>query len=150
MLQQWWSKIENNTAVMCFIIYFQFGVWGRPESLNLLWRKLLWQRKWYLRKKLTIFEYRRERNISIYIWLTFSLSNFSWIKQSHLEEFSNTKLRAWILVYDRALRNKADFASPLNNVSNVKIYDLLVFVVILLFSSICCYLKIACSGDIHF
>ena len=50
MLQRWWSKIENNTTVMCFIIYFQFGVWGRPESLHLLWRKLLWQRKWYLRK----------------------------------------------------------------------------------------------------
>ena len=24
----WWSKIEKNTAVMCFVIYFQIGVLG--------------------------------------------------------------------------------------------------------------------------
>ena len=72
MLPHWWSKIENNRTVMCFLIYFQIDVWGRPEFLNLLWGKLLWQRKWYLRKNWPFFKYRGDRNISIYIWLTFS------------------------------------------------------------------------------
>ena len=65
------------------------------------------------------------------------ISNCRWIKQSHLRKFSNEKLRAWILVNDGTLGNKADFASALDNVNNVKISDLLEFVIILLFSSIC-------------
>ena len=106
-----------------------------------------------LKKKLTIFEYWRDRNIGIYMCLTFSHDvtlNFSWTKQRHLEKFSNEKLRAWILVNDGSLKNKADFASALDNVNNVKISDLLAYVVILLFSSICSHLKITCGGDVHF
>ena len=134
---------------MWFVIYFQIGVWGRPESWNSCGETSVTE-KVVLKKKLTIFEYRRDRSIGIYIWLTFSLSNFSWIEQSHQEKFSNTKLRAWILVNDGILRNKDDFISALDNVNNVKTSDLLAFVVILLFSSISSHLKIAFGGDVHF
>ena len=59
-------------------------------------------------------------------------------------------MRAWILVNDVTLGNKADFPSAVDNVNNVKISDLLAFVVISMFSSICSQLKIACDGDVHF
>ena len=136
---------------MWFVIYFQIGVWGRPESWNSCGETSVTEEV-VLKKKLTISEYRRDRSIAIYIWikLFMNLSNFSWIKQSHREKLSNTKLRAWILVNDGILRNKADFVSALDNVNNVKISDLLAFVVILLFSSICSHLKIAFGGDVHF
>ena len=56
----------------------------------------------------------------------------------------------WILVNDGTLMNEADFASAIDNVNDVKILDLLAFVVILLFSSIYSYVKIACGGGVHF
>ena len=154
MLPQWWGKIENNATVKCFVTYFQIWVWGRPESLNLLWGKLLWQKKWYLRKTDHFWILKRQKHwhlhmTDLFTWRKY-ISNFSWIKQSHLEKFSNTKLRAWILVNDGTLRNKADFASALDNVNNVKISDLLAFVAMLLFSYFCFHLKIACGGDVHF
>ena len=108
---------------MCLIIYFQVGVWGRPESLNHLWGK-----HWHVHVS------------DLFTWRKY-MSNFSWIKQSHLGKFNNKKLRALILVNDGSLKNKADFASALDNVNNVKITDLLAYVVILLFSSICSHVK---------
>ena len=39
--------------------------------------------------------------------------------------------------------------STLNNVNNVKIFDLLAFVVMFLFSSICSHLKLVCGGGLH-
>ena len=57
------------------------------------------------------------------------------IKQSHLKKFSNKKLLTSTLVNDGTLRNTAEFASALSNVSNVKIFDLLAFLTMLLFSS---------------
>ena len=50
---------------------------------------------------------------------------------------------------DGTLRNAVDFSSAFSNVNNVKISDLLAFVVMLLFSSICSQLKIACGGDVE-
>ena len=59
-------------------------------------------------------------------------------------------MRPSILVNDETLSKKVDFASAHDNANNDKISDLLAFVVILLFSSICSHLKIACGGDVHF
>ena len=78
-----------------------------------------------LKIKLTIFEYQRDRNIGIYI-----------IKQSHPEKYSQTKLHTSTLVNDGSLRSTADFASALSNVNNVKISDLLAFIVIFVFLSL--------------
>ena len=61
----------------------------------------------------------------LFIWRKY-ISDFSWIKESHLENFSNTKLFDWILVNDGTLRNNADFASALDNVNKVKIWKSLV------------------------
>ena len=62
-------------------------------------------------------------------------------KQSHLRKCSNEKLRTLTLVNDRTLRT-TDFASTLSNVNNIKISDLLEFLVMLLFSSPCFHPKI--------
>ena len=107
-----------------------------------------------LKKKLFIFEYRRDRNISIYIWPTFShVANTYQIAQesnSTMGKCSNKKLRTWNLINDGTLRNTADFASAIGHVNYVKISDFLAFVVMLLFSSICSHLKIAFGGGPHF
>ena len=101
---------------------------------------------------MTIFEYRRDRNIDIYIWPIIShvANTYQIAKQSHLGKCSNEKLRTVTLVNEGTLRNIADFASALGNVNNVKISDLLAFIVMLLFSSICSHLKIAGGGGAHF
>ena len=108
-----------------------------------------------LKKKLTIFEYWRDRNIGIYMCLTFShdvntCQIFHELNRDISEKFSSKKLCAWILVNGGSLKNKADFAPALDSVNSVKISDLLAYVVIFLFSSICSHLKIACGGDVHF
>ena len=51
---------------------------------------------------------------------------------------------------DGTLRNAADFASALDNVNNFEISDLLAFVLMLLFSSVCSKLRITCVGSVHF
>ena len=58
-------------------------------------------------------------------------------KQSHLGKCSNGKLRTLTLANDGTLRSPADFASALSYINNVKISDLLEFLVMLLFSSLC-------------
>ena len=80
---------------------------------------------------MTIFEYRRDRNIGIYIWPIIShvANTYQIAKQSHLGKCSNEKLRTVTLVNEGTLRNIADFASALGNVNNVKISDLLAFIV---------------------
>ena len=52
-------------------------------------------------------------------------------------KYSNGKLRILTLVYDGTLRSTTGFASALSNVNNVKIFDLLEFLLMLLFSFIC-------------
>ena len=52
------------------------------------------------------------------------------------------------MVNDRTLRSVSDFTLTLSNV-NVKIFDLLAFLVMLYFSSHCSHLEIVCGG-IHF
>ena len=99
--------------------------------------------------KLTIGEYQRDRNISIYIWPNLStrrrdIASCPWTKPSHLGKCSNGKLRTWTLANDETLRSTANFASTLSNVNNVKISDLLEFLVILLIFPLCSYLKIIC------
>ena len=57
-------------------------------------------------------------------------------------ENSDKKLRASTLVNDETLRIIADFASALSNANNVKISDLLAFLVIVFYSSYCFHPKI--------
>ena len=54
------------------------------------------------------------------------------IRWSHLERCSNGKLGTSTLVNDGILRSTVDVASALSNVNNVKISDLLAFLVKLL------------------
>ena len=90
-----------------------------------------------LKIKLTIVECWRDRNIGIYILPTFlpvaEIPSCPWTKQSHLGKCSNGKLRNWTSFYDKTLRSTANFASVFSNVNNVKILDLLEFLVRLLF-----------------
>ena len=71
------------------------------------------------------------------------------MKQSHLGNYNNAKLRTSTLVNEGTLRSKADFASALINVNNVKIYDLLEFLVMLLFYSLCSDPKNICGGGVQ-
>ena len=72
------------------------------------------------------------------------IASCAWNKLSHLGKCSNGKstLRTSTLVIDGTLRSTAHFASALINVNNVKISDLLEFLVTLLFSSLCSHPKI--------
>ena len=103
------------------------------ESLNLLWGELLWQRKWYLKKTDHFWISKRQKHWHLHITNLFTwrkyISSCSRIKQSYLEKFSSKDLRVWILVNDGTLRNKANFASTIDNANNVKLSDLLAFVV---------------------
>ena len=71
------------------------------------------------------------------------------MKQSHLGNYNNGKLRTSTLVNEGTLRSKADFASALINVNNVKIYDLLEFLVMLLFYSLCSHPKNICGRGVQ-
>ena len=57
---------------MRFVIYFSIGVLRTSQVSESLVRETSARQNVVLKKKLTIFEYRRDRNISIYIWTTFS------------------------------------------------------------------------------
>ena len=73
------------------------------------------------------------------------------IKQSHLGKCSNMKLcTSSTLINEGTCRSTADFASALSNVNNVKTSDLLAFLVMLLFSSLCSHPKIIWSGGSPF
>ena len=72
------------------------------------------------------------------------MASCPWTKQSHLGKCSNRKLRTWTLVNDGTLRSTTDFTSALSIVNNVKISDLLEFLVMLLFTSFCSNPKIIC------
>ena len=50
------------------------------------------------------------------------------------------------LVNDGTVRSTADFSSALSNVNNVKTSDVLEFLVMLLFFSLCSHSKIICGG----
>ena len=63
-----------------------------------------------------------------------------WTKQRHLGKCSNGKLRTSPLDYGGTLRS----TSALSNVNNVKISDLLEFLVMLLLSSLCFHPKTIC------
>ena len=72
------------------------------------------------------------------------IASCPWPKQSYFGKCSNGKLRTSTLANNKTLRSTADFASALSNVNNVKISDLLEFLVMLLFSSFCFQSKIIC------
>ena len=57
-------------------------------------------------------------------------------KQSHLGKCSNRKLRTSTLANDGTLRSTGDFPSALSNINNVKISNLLEFLIMPLFSSL--------------
>ena len=67
-----------------------------------------------------------------------------------LQRHSRRKLCTSTLAKDRILRSTADLASALSNVNNVKICDLLAFLVMLLFYSLCSHPKIIFGGGVHF
>ena len=71
-----------------------------------------------LKIKLTIVEYRRDRNIGIYILFTHhsDIASGPLTKKNHLAKCSNGKLGTSTLVNDGTLRSIADFASALSNV----------------------------------
>ena len=71
-------------------------------------------------------------------------------KQSRLVKCSNGRLRTSTLINDGTLRSTADFLSALSNVNNVKMSDLLEFLVMLLFSSLCPHSKIIYGGGVYF
>ena len=64
-------------------------------------------------------------------------------KQNHLGKCSTGELRTSTLVNNAILRSIADFASALSN-------NLLAFLVIMLFSSLCSHPKIICGRGVHF
>ena len=72
------------------------------------------------------------------------IASCPWNKQSHLGKCTNGKLRTATLINDGFLRSTEDFPSALSNVINVKISDLLEFLVILLSSSLYRHSKIIC------
>ena len=79
------------------------------------------------------------------------ISNCPLIKQRAIWENVATRncvLELWLVTEN--LRNTSYFASALDNVNNVNIFDMLAFVVILLFSTICSHQKITSGGDVHF
>ena len=77
-----------------------------------------------------------------------NIASCSSIKKSHLEKCSNEEFLT--LINDETLRATVDFPSALSNVNNVKISDLLAFLVLLLFFSFWSHLKIICDGGTHF
>ena len=114
-----------------------------------------------LKTKPTIIEYWRDRNINIYIWSTFShiaetrnvpetwdlrgrVASSSWTKHGHLGKCSNEKLRTSTLFNDGTVRSTVGFASALSNANNVKISDLLEFLVMLFGSSLRSHPKSIC------
>ena len=100
-----------------------------------------------LKKKLTIFKYRRVRNTGIYIRTTLShAANTYQITHGSsgaIWESVATRdclLKLWLMMEP----------SDMQPISQHPIYDLLAFLVMLLFSSICTHLKIACGEGMHF
>ena len=89
--------------------------------------------------KLTIFEYWHLHMTDLFKRCG-NIPSCPWIKQSNLGKCRNGKLLTSSLVNDRTLRStqrSADFTSVLSSVNNVKISDLLEFLVMLFFSSLC-------------
>ena len=74
-----------------------------------------------LKIKLTIVEYRRDRNIGICILFTHhrDIASGPLTKQNHLAKCSNGKLGTSTLVNDRTLRSIADFASAFSNIKTL-------------------------------
>ena len=139
LLVFWWIKIENRYWTI--------------DTSSILRGGISVTEKVVLKIKLTIVEHWRDRNIGIYIWPTFSHveeTSCPGTKQSHLGKCSHGKSRASTLFNYRILRSTTDFASALGSANNVEISDLLEFLVMLLFSSLCSHPKIICGGVGHF
>ena len=97
---------------------------------------------------------KRQKHLHLHMTDLFTcpkdIASCPWTKQSHLGKCSNEKLHPSTLVNGGTLRSTADdFASALSNVNNVELSDLLEFLVMLLFSSLCSCPKIICSGLIR-
>ena len=123
----------------------------QQQQLTLSWissRGNFCDRETRLTTQLSIVEYRRDKKLGIYIWRTFShvaeTASCLWTKQTYLGKCSDENLRTSTLVNDGTIRSTTDFASALNNVDNVKISDLLEFLVMLLFFSLYSHPKIIC------
>ena len=100
--------------------------------------------------KLTTFEKRRDRDIGISIWKSFSHVSNTYQMAHEPKRYICENEATKNCALDGTLRNTAYFPSALGNVNNVMISDLLAFVVMLLFSSICSHLKITCGGGVPF
>ena len=127
------------------IIISSSSSWHLAESLR---GEISVTEKLVLTTQLSIVEYRRDKKLGIYIWRTFShvaeTASCLWTKQTYLGKCSDENLRTSTLVNDGTIRSTTDFASALNNVDNVKISDLLEFLVMLLFFSLYSHPKIIC------
>ena len=95
---------------------------------------LCYLRKWYLRKSWPFFEYRRDRHIGIYIWSAFSqvaggIAVAGWSGGVIGENVATRGcvLELWLMTERSGMSARSD-------INNVKISDLLAFVVMLLFS----------------
>ena len=100
-----------------------------------------------LKKKLTIFKYRRARNTGIYIRPTFShaANTYQITHESSGAIWEsvatrNCVLKLWLMTEP----------SDMQPISQHPIYGLLSFLVMLLFSSICTHLKITCGEGMYF
>ena len=65
-------------------------------------------------------------------------------EESHLGKCSNRKVRTSTLVNDGTLKSTVNFPSAQSNVNNVKISDLLDFLEMFLFCSLCSHQKVSC------
>ena len=72
------------------------------------------------------------------------------VETKHVVNEPNSAIREIAYFNFGTLRSTANFALALSNVINVKISDLLAFLLMLLFSSLCYYPEIDCSGGAHF
>ena len=113
-----------------------------------------------LKIKLTLVEYQTEKHGKLYMTDLFTRGRDTanclwWTKQSHLGICSEEKLLTSTLINNGTLRSTANFAAALSNVKmsvmlKMLIPELLAFLVMLLFFSLCCHSKFVCGGGVHF
>ena len=112
-------------------------------------------KKVVLKIKLTIVEYRSDRNIGIYIWSTFyhDAKTLQVVHEPNkaIQENLPTKncvLQHWLTMEPSEVQPISHDQSA--NVNNVKISDLVEFLVIFFFCSLCFHPKIICGVGVHF
>ena len=131
-----WGRLDNISLSMSIKNIFRRALGRSSIMLEILKEKR--QKHWHLNMTM-------EHDMTDLFTGCRDIPSCPWIKQSHLGKCSNRKLHTSTLVNDGTLRSAqstANFVSALSNAKNVKISDLLEFVVMLLFSSLYVHPKI--------